>query len=190
MLVFNAAAFLTGFSYTVLNNTNYSVCQCERRTASIGGPTSAFNDNPIVTCGTNTNTGSAYLHNLYRNGTGYYNGQYGNDTSVTVSAFTSSAAEPIRYGYTMRSSTGGSRIYVYNDPLGAPITATNAGQTTLLTMSGGNLQIGQVFFSGITTYYIGEIYELLVFTQSLYDLDTSGGLITQVYQNQLSFTGT
>jgi hypothetical protein len=39
-------------------------------------------------------------------------------------------------------------------------------------------------------YYQGEIYELLVFTQSLYDLDTSGGLITQIYQNQLSYTGT
>jgi hypothetical protein len=33
------------------------------------------------------------------------------------------------------------------------------------------------------------MYELLVFTQSLYDLDTSGGLITQVYQNQLGYTG-
>jgi hypothetical protein len=189
MLVFNAAAFLTGFSYTVLNNTNYSVCQCERRTASVGGPTSAFNDNPIVTCGT-VNVVNQYLHNLYRNGTTYLHGQYSNDSQVTVSTFTSSAAEPIRYGYTMRSSTSGSRIYVYNDPLGAPITATNAGQTGLLSMSGGNLQIGRVIFSGITTYYIGEIYELLVFTQSLYDLDTSGGLITQVYQNQLSYTGT
>jgi hypothetical protein len=90
----------------------------------------------------------------------------------------------------MRSSTSGSRIYVYNDPLGAPITATNAGQTGLLSMSGGNLQIGRVIFNGITTYYIGEIYEILVFTQSLYDLDTSGGLITKIYQNQLGAYGT
>jgi hypothetical protein len=41
-----------------------------------------------------------------------------------------------------------------------------------------------------SNYYKGEIYELLVFTQSLYDLDTTGGLITQIYQNQLSYTGT
>jgi hypothetical protein len=190
MLVFNAAAYLTGFSYTVLNNTNYTICQCERRTASVGGPSSAFNDNPILTCGTNTGSVNAYLHNLYRNGTGYYNGQYSNDISVTVSAFTSASLEPVRYGYTMRSSTSGTRMYVYNDPLGAPITSIDAPKTTLLSMSGGNLKIGQVIFSGITTYYIGEIYELLVFTKSLYDLDNTGGLITQVYQNQLSAYGT
>ena len=39
-------------------------------------------------------------------------------------------------------------------------------------------------------YYIGEIYEVLVFTNSLYDLDTSGGLVTQIYNNQLSAYGT
>lgn len=189
MLVFNASAYLTGFSYTVLNNTNYCICQVERRTASVGGPSSAFNDNPILSCGTNTNTVSAYLHNTYRNGTTYLNGQYSNDRSVTVSAFISASAEPIRYGYTMRSSTSGSRIYVYNDPLGAPITVSVPTQTTLLTMSGGNFLIGTVIFNGITTYYIGEIYEILVFTSSLYDLDGTTS-INQIYQNQLSYTGT
>jgi hypothetical protein len=38
-------------------------------------------------------------------------------------------------------------------------------------------------------YYKGEIYEILVFTQSLYDLDGTS-TITQIYQNQLSYTGT
>jgi hypothetical protein len=39
-------------------------------------------------------------------------------------------------------------------------------------------------------YYNGEIYEVIVFTNSLYDLDNTGGLITKIYQNQLSYTGT
>jgi len=40
-----------------------------------------------------------------------------------------------------------------------------------------------------TTFYNGEIYELLVFAESLYDIDNTGGLITQIYNNQFSLYG-
>jgi hypothetical protein len=62
--------------------------------------------------------------------------------------------------------------------------------SSLMSMTSGNFQIGYYVFGSSKSYYKGEIYEVLVFTQSLYDLDTSGGLITKIYQNQLGAYGT
>jgi hypothetical protein len=72
--------------------------------------------------------------------------------------------------------------------LGNPITTTNATQTSLMSMTSGNFQIGYYTFGSSTSYYKGEMYEILIFTRSLYDLDGTS-TITQVYQNQLSYTG-
>jgi hypothetical protein len=74
--------------------------------------------------------------------------------------------------------------------LGNPISASDATQTSLMSMTSGNFQIGYYTFGSSTSYYKGEIYELIVFTKSLYDLDNTGGLITQIYQNQLGIYGT
>jgi hypothetical protein len=55
--------------------------------------------------------------------------------------------------------------------------------------SPGNIVLGYVAVTGSTPYFSGEIYEVLVFTQSLYDLNGTS-TITQIYQNQLSAYGT
>jgi hypothetical protein len=194
MILFSGNQYLTGFSYTVLNNTNYTICMCERRTASLGLGVNTYSDNPIMSCGTATGSTDGYLHNTYRSGIYYLNGQYSDDERVTVTAFATASTEPIRYGFTLCSSTSGRNIYVYNDALGAPIKTQDTAAKNQLTMTAGSLSIGSVTFGG-TTYYVGEMYEILIFKSSFYDTDgtTSTNVpntITQIYNNQLSYTGT
>lgn len=185
MLVFNNGQYLIGFTYSVLNNTNYTVCKVDRRTASISSGGNGV-DNAVVSCG-NTGVTNQTLHLTYRSGTSVYYGQYGNDISATITNFSSAATEPIRYNLNMASSTSGRRLYVYNDPLG-PILTNSPSATGLLAAVGGNFYIG--YYYNNPTYYTGELYEVLIFKTSLYDIDNTGGQITAIYQNQLSYTGT
>jgi hypothetical protein len=189
MCLFNGTTnYLTGMSYTVLNATNFSFNVVERRTGSTSGGT-VTNDLTLVSCGDVGATGKL-LYLTYRYDTNSLFGSWSPELFSTITAFTSASTEPIRYTSATASSTSGRRVYIYNDPLGNPITTTNATQTSLMSMTSGNFQIGYYNFGSSTSYYKGEIYEVLVFTQSLYDLDNTGGLITQVYQNQLGYTGT
>jgi hypothetical protein len=64
----------------------------------------------------------------------------------------------------------------------------NTNDSYDLAATTGEFTIGKSFGTINTNYYYGEIYELLVFTKSLYDLDGTTS-ITQVYQNQLGYTG-
>jgi hypothetical protein len=155
----------------------------ERRTASVGYGNDGQNDNPIVTCG-NGGSDNKYLHNTYRNGTDYWNGQFGNDLSVTVSSFTNSTSEPIRYGFTLCSSTSGRKMYVYGDSLGNPITLQDTGRTTQLSgmPSNTNLILGSSTFSSGTAYYLGEMYEILIFNTSLQTTD-----IQTIYTSQSAY---
>ena len=188
MCLFNGTTnFLTGMSYTVLNATNFSFNVVERRTGSTSGGT-ATNDLTLVSCGDVGATGKL-LYLTYRNNTNSLFGSWSPELFSTISAFTSASTEPIRYTSATASSTSGRRVYIYNDPLGNPITNTNATQTSLMSMTSGNFQIGYYTFGSSTSYYKGEMYEILVFTNSLYDLDNTGGLITQVYNNQFSMYG-
>jgi hypothetical protein len=178
--------YLTGMSYNILNSTNFSFNVVERRTGSSSGGT-AVNDLALVSCG---NIGSAgkILYLLYRTNTTSIFGSWSPEVFTTITAY-NSPSEPIRYTCATASSTSGRRVYIYNDPLGNPIASSDAAQTSLMSMTSGNFQIGYYVFGSSTSYYKGEIYELLVFTQSLYDLDGTTS-ITQVYQNQLSAYGT
>jgi hypothetical protein len=178
--------FLTGMSYTVLNATNFSFNIVERRTGSSSGGT-ASNDLTLLSCGNFGATGKL-LYLIYRNNTNSLFGSWSPELYSTVTAYNSST-EPIRYTSATASSTSGRRVYIYNDPLGNPISASDATQTSLMSMTSGNFQIGYYTFGSSTSYYKGEIYELLVFTQSLYDLDGTTS-INQIYQNQLSAYGT
>ena len=76
------------------------------------------------------------------------------------------------------------RVYINASILPVTNTSYDLAATT------GAMTIGKSFGTTNTTYYYGEMYEILVFTKSLYDLDNTGGLITQVYQNQLGAYGT
>jgi hypothetical protein len=178
--------FLTGMSYTVLNATNFSFNIVERRTGSSSGGT-ASNDLTLLSCGNFGATGKL-LYLIYRNNTNSLFGSWSPELYSTVTAYNSST-EPIRYTSATASSTSGRRVYIYNDPLGNPISASDATQTSLMSMTSGNFQIGYYTFGSSTSYYKGEIYELLVFTQSLYDLDGTTS-INQIYQNQLGAYGT
>jgi hypothetical protein len=186
--VFNGTTnYLTGMSYTVLNATNFSFNIVERRTGSSSGGT-ASNDLTLLSCGDFGATGKL-LYLIYRNNTNSLFGSWSPELYSTVTAY-SSSTEPIRYTSATASSTSGRRVYIYNDPLGNPISASDATQTSLMSMTSGNFQIGYYTFGSSTSYYKGEIYELIVFTKSLYDLYNTGGLITQIYQNQLGIYGT
>jgi hypothetical protein len=198
MILFTGGQYLTGFSYTALNNTNYTICTSTRRTANAGSGTPYQNDNPILVCGTSGTT-NGYLHITYRNGNTYLNAQYSNDQLVTITGFATASTEPIRYGFGLCSSTSGRNIYLYNDPLGVPIKIQTTGSTGTLSMLSGNLVIGQIIIPTVApaenAYYIGEMYEILIFKASFYDTDgtTSTNVPTTVqtiYNNQLSYTGT
>ena len=190
MLSFTATQnqYLTGFAYSKLANTKYTVCEVDRRTASIS-PVTNGSDNAIISCGT-TGVTDQCLHLTYRSGTTAYYGQFGDDYSVPVTAFTSASTEPVRFRFHMASSTSGSgrRIYVYGDPLGY-VTNFITGNTALLSASGvGNFYIGY-YFNG-PTYYQGELYETIVFNNSLYDLDNTATQIATIYDSQYDYINT
>jgi hypothetical protein len=165
--------YLTGMSYTVLNNTNYSLSVVERRNSSA---TTCF-----VTSG-NATTDQG-LHIGYNTTTTIRFGQWNDDLDATVAGYVTN--EPLHYWSFTESSTSGRYIFDKTNNT----TTSDATKTTLLSSTSGNFVIGNRPF-GTIRYYSGEIYEVLVFTKSLYDLDNTGGLITQVYQNQLGYTGT
>jgi hypothetical protein len=119
----------------------------------------------------------------YTGGTIVRFGQFSDDLDINpYPAYI--ANEPLHYWAGTESSTTGRRIYENGTN-----SKRDATKTTLLSSASGNFTIGARLFGG-SYYYSGEIYEVLVFTKSLYDLDNTGGLITQVYQNQLGYTGT
>jgi hypothetical protein len=163
---------LTGMSYTVLNNTNYSFSVIERRNSSavmmvIGSGSSGSPD--------------TRFHFGYKTNTSVRFGQYNDDIDINPYPGYAGASEPLHYWTGTESSTTGRFIYE-----NGTVSKSDATKTTLLSSLSGNFTVGLATGS----YYSGEIYEVLVFTSSLYDLNTTGGLITQIYQNQLSYTGT
>lgn len=187
-LVFTSSQYLTGFVYSKLANTKYTVCEVDRRTILTPAVSNGV-DNAVVSCGTNQTT-DQLLHITYRSGTAAYYGQFGDDTSATVSGFTTASTEPVRYRFFMASSVSGSgrRIYVYGDPLGY-VTNFSTSNTALLSASGvGNFYIG--YYSNGPTYYHGELYETIVFNNSLYDLDNTANQISTIYDSQYDYINT
>jgi hypothetical protein len=162
-------------TYSLLNGTKYTVCVTERR---------------------NNAAAQSYfgLGSTGVSGTGLIIGYFGLDTNIvythrgdnldnTVPAF-AGASEPIRYTVFDYSASTTKRVYINASILPVTNTSYDLAATT------GAMTIGKSFGTTNTTYYYGEMYEILVFTKSLYDLDNTGGFITQVYQNQLSAYGT
>jgi hypothetical protein len=191
MCLFNGTQFLTGMSHTVLKNTNYSFSIVERRKAAPPATGGGF-QMPIIANGT-SNSLNNMIHVAYNlsTGTNFISAQYGTgtDATSTITAFASSSTEPIRYLFGAQSSVSGTRTYVYNDPL-SPVIGSRPEYTTLSNPSAGNFYIGVGYNLYISTeYYTGEMYEVLVFTRSLFDLDGTTS-IAQIYQNQLGVYGT
>jgi hypothetical protein len=186
MVVFNGVNGTTNFglnfgTYNLLNNTSYSICGVVRRTASVAATNyyylSAFGG---------TNATNQRLHSGYRSSTVLTLAHYANDMNVTVPAFTAASTEPVNYNFMTLGSNQVGRIYSYSGGNLYPNPISTRTYAGFL-----NHQVGASFsIGGGFGQFTGEIYELLVFTQSLYDLDNTGGLITKIYQNQLSYTGT
>jgi hypothetical protein len=134
------------------------------------------------------------LGNTGGSGTGLITGYWNSETNIEyahrgdnldniVSAY-AGASEPIRCTVFDYSASTTKRVYINSSILPVTNTSYDLAATT------GAVTIGKSFATGNTTYYYGEMYEILIFTRSLYDLDTSGGLITKIYQNQLGIYGT
>jgi len=166
-----------GTSSNLFDSTNYSVCVAAKRTTAVSTTTYYAGTNGQSV--TNQNLGVGYSNDTTLRLT-----EYGYSLNApTVSAY-AGVSEPLGYDFFTFSQTSGMRNYTWRS--GTSASNTNTGLTTPLSRS-GNSTIGGTNDSASFT---GEIYELLVFTQSLYDLDTSGGLVTQIYNNQLSAYGT
>jgi len=158
-------------SGSFLSNTPYSVSTVERRN------TASFPMLFFGRVGGASITGS--LHIGYVTNTALRFGLFfGPSTDEAISAYAGSA-EPVGYNIQTFSTTSFMRNY-RNAVLGS-----NNASTTPITNTDGTYSIGLVS----TNYYSGEMYEILVFTKSLYDLDGTSS-ITQIYNNQLSYTGT
>ena len=152
-----------------LNGTNITVNAVALRTATKASQNFLFG----------TNTPSA---NYQR-----FQFGFGNDTSISMSITSNppgitipaynASNEPVYY------MTGGlipTRVFYQNDTLGG--TNVNSGLLSVPTAysySIGNGNQGGVY------YYQGNLFELLILTSALDQTQ-----VTQVYQNQLSYTGT
>jgi hypothetical protein len=175
--------FFSSTTGGLLDNTNYTFIGITRRNAAkknsyffgINGP-GALNSRLHV--------GYEYSFALGDSADSFKMDQYGNLIAYNPANFTTASAEALRYTTGMQSSTSGKKLYT-SDTANYGITASS-GNTNQLTSGGGFMYIGQVPGQG---FYQGEIYELLVFTKSLYDLDGSAS-ITQIYNNQLGAYGT
>jgi len=121
-----------------------------------------------------------------------YTNQYNDDLDYRNIAikFSTAATENVAYTWHTHDLSHIGRTYTWRGGTMYPSTfSTNIGtfQNYLNPVANNSYFIGGA--SGFTRYQ-GEIYELLIFTQSLYDLDNTGGLITKIYQNQLGAYGT
>jgi hypothetical protein len=190
MVVFNGVNGTTNFglnfgTYNLLNNTSYSTCGVVRRTAS-GESGATNNENCYLSGSGGTNAQDQKFHSGYRTSTVLTLAHYSDDMNVTIPAFTAAATEPINYNLMTLGTDKVGRIYSYS---GGTLYPTPTSTRTYVGFL--NHAVGTSFsIGGGLRQFTGEIYELLVFTQSLYDLDNTGGLITKIYQNQLGAYGT
>ena len=171
MVNFNGTSqFVTlSASYNFLNGTNLIVNAVALRTATVSQP------NYII--GTNSPTVSYQRFFLgFASDTSISMPVTGAPTAITIPAYNASN-EPVIY------MTGGltpSRVLYKNDTLGG----TNVDTALLSVPSGYSYSIG--YTVGAATYYHqGNLFELLIFTSALDQTQ-----VTQIYQNQLSYTGT
>jgi hypothetical protein len=164
-------------SGNIFDNTDFTVCAVTKRTVAYStfaffvGTSPALSTAPSLKFGYVSDTlVRTQLNNITVD-----------QVNVSVSAY-AGASEPTGYNMGMLSQTSGMKAYAWRN--GVQTTATAAGGTTQATISGP----GTLGCSRNQQYYTGEIYEVLVFTKSLFDLDGTT-TINQIYNNQLSYTG-
>ena len=171
-----AGGLLTGTTSSLLTNTNYSFSIIERRNTAGG----FF---PIISSGGLAATDKD-LAFAYRNDTTITHAQWNDDIDYTISGY-AGTNEPLHYWIATQSSTNGRIGYSGNTQIYNNSTKKNL----LLTTSGNFIIGGDIEDVPNYWYFNGEIYEVLVFTQSLYDIDGTNTIST-IYNNQLSQYGT
>jgi hypothetical protein len=196
--LFSGSQRLALGSNAYINNTPYTLQIVERRNVDSSTSGAGY----FGWGSGESNPTSNIAHIGYRNvSTSYpssdtqiWTNQYADDkvlTNVSIK-FATAATENVAYTWHTHDLNHTARIYTWRGGVMYPSAFSTTAGTFINFLR--PTAINQYFIGwapiGNPGYYQGEIYELLVFTQSLYDLDTSGGLITQIYQNQLSYTGT
>ena len=175
--LFNGTTNYFGTSFNLIG-TPFLICVSTLRN------TSAVN---LTYVGTN---GTSGLGNFLQ--TGYYNPStqvamaVGTGAVITVPAY-SVGSEPMAYDFLEMFATAGSGVGIemWGVRNGTQVNGGNNGITQLLSASSGNVLIGAMNAgSGITNYFSGEMYEILIFNQTITPYST------QIYQNQLSAYGT
>jgi hypothetical protein len=175
-VLFNGSTnyFRTSFN---LIGTPFLICASTRRN------TSAPN---LTYVGTN---GTSGLGNFLQ--IGYYNPStqvamaLGTGAVITVPAY-SAGSEPMAYDFLEMFATSGSGagIEIWGVRNGTQVNGGNSGITQLLSASSGNVLIGAMNAgTGIVNYFSGEMYEILIFNQTITPYSI------QIYNNQLSYTG-
>jgi hypothetical protein len=165
-------------TYSLLNGTKYAACVTERRNnAGTAGTQGGY-----FGIGDASGTKKGLIAGYWNLETNMEYSHRGDNLDNTVAAY-AGASEPIRCTVFDYSASTTKRVYINGSIL--PVTNTS----TDLVATAGAMTIGKSFATGNSGYYYGEMYEILVFTRSLYDLDGTT-TITQIYQNQLGIYGT
>jgi hypothetical protein len=181
-VVFNGSTYVSNTAIsTILNGTPYSICCCERRNDSTANGGAKYN---IYFGGNDSVVNDQKLHVGYKNTNSMYLAQYGDDADLSVTSFTTAAAETINYNFFMHNQDHKAYLYSYRGST-TPISKASVVYNSFLSAQSDGYLIG----SGHNGGYIGEIYELILFNKSLQNLDTTGGLRTQIYDNQSNYTG-
>jgi len=162
----------------IFDNTDFTISAVTRRTIDISGFQFFVGTSPASSGVPSLKFGytSSTLVRLQ------FNNISVDSVNVSVSAY-SGASEPTGYNIGMFSQTSGMISYAWRN--GTQTSATAPLGITPGTTSG----TGTLGCSRNQQYFTGEMYEVLVFTKSLYDLDGTS-TITQIYQNQLGIYGT
>jgi len=186
--VFNGTTNYMNFgSSTILNGTNYSMCGITRRNTS---SSQKYYIGSNGAGSTRQNLAVGYFDNttIIINEGGYA-------TSTAVPAY-STGSEPTGYDFVMLSQTTGAYCFCWRN--GTSYSGGNSGVNLPLNSAGVGI-IGAVATNGsYGGYFSGEMFELIIFTASLFDLSGSSigqltpipSVISQIYNNQLGAYGT
>jgi hypothetical protein len=165
-------------TYSLLNGTKYAVCVTERRNnAGTAGTQGGY-----FGVGDTSSSRKGLITGYWSSETNMEYSHRGDNLDNVIPAY-AGAAEPIRCTVFDYSASTTKRVYINSSILPVTNTSSDLAATT------GAVTIGKSFGTANAGYYYGEMYEILIFTRSLYDLDGTN-TITQIYQNQLSYTGT
>ena len=186
--LFNGTTNYMNFgSSTILNGTNYSVCGITRRNTS---SSQKYYIGSNGAGSTRQNLAVGYFDN-----TTILLGEGGYATSTAVPAY-SAGSEPTGFDFVMLSQTTGAYCFSWRN--GTSYPGGNSGVNLPLNSAGVGI-IGAVATNGsYAAYFSGEIFELIIFTASLFDLSGSSigqlspipSVIQSIYNNQLSAYGT